>query len=113
MGNIFDISNGVLWKYYGESLEEVTISISITEIDEYAFENASIKKIILPSSLLKIGYCAFKNCRLLEEVITSKNILYVDAGAFIGCKNLKSIFLYPNYIFINTLFSSSYHIYTW
>lgn len=66
---------------------------SVVEIGSYAFSDATaLSDITLGDSLTKIGYAAFKNCRLIEKIT-------IPAGAELssdilqGCDNLKEISL--------------------
>lgn len=54
------------------TMEEYSIPEGIKEISESAFRNASINKLILPSTLNVIGDFAFKDCSNLE-IVTWKN----------------------------------------
>lgn len=81
-------------EYSSKDTETVVIPNEVTEITDYSFSGSScsnkIKKVIIPSSVTKIGRKAFFNCKNLEEVILPENIT-IDDTAFSDCKNLKSI----------------------
>ncbi len=53
----------------------------------------SIKQIILPSTIAKIGYQAFEDCKNLEEITFSEGLVALGHRAFAGCIRLKSISL--------------------
>lgn len=76
------------------------IPAGIAEIPERAFENASISKIVIPSSVTKIGKEAFVNCTKLTSVIFESTVgeavelpLTISARAFSGCTMLEKIIL--------------------
>lgn len=69
-----------------------TLPNSVTEICEYAFTgNSSLRKINLPESLEYIGYDAFFNLYMLEEITIPAKTWYIDEGNFNFCDNLKVI----------------------
>ena len=47
--------------------------------------------VIIPDSVHTIGYLAFQDCILLEEVDLGRNIKTIEHGAFLGCKSLAGI----------------------
>lgn len=69
----------IVQKYSGSAAEVVVPDtyegLPVTEIGEGAFENnASLKTVSLPSSIMRIGKRAFKNCSKLA------NVKYYQAG---------------------------------
>lgn len=81
----------------------VTIPEGMTEVMTAIFGSSPIKKVILPSTLIKLGdgtsaaAGTFYNSTALEEVIIkSNNITRIDAGIFAGCVNLKKVNLPSN-----------------
>lgn len=57
--------------------------LPVTEIASNAFyENQSIKKVILPSSIVQIGNSAFANCKSLYTVELSENLKIIGEQAF-------------------------------
>ena len=75
-------------------LEEINLPDKIHTIGNFAFKGTNLKKIKLPSGLGLIGTGSFQNCLNLEEVIIpSKHLSSVMFDAFIGCSNLKAIYL--------------------
>ena len=101
----YEISNGILQKWTGPETEidftaDSYLLSNIEEIGEYAFEgNTSLKSITLSSTVEYVSIYAFKNCTSLEKVVFDKkgaeSTLIVDAGAFEGCGNLKSVTFSP------------------
>lgn len=61
-------------------------------IEDFAFQNSGISKIVFPESIESIGKCAFNSCLDLEEIIipqTSRKVEF-DETAFQGC-NLRNL----------------------
>ena len=50
-----------------------------------------IRKIILPSTITKIGVFAFKDCISLKEIYIPDSIVKINDYAFAGCSSLKEI----------------------
>lgn len=73
--------------YFGEIL----IPEGIISIAENAFENCSISRIVLPSSLNKIGRRAFADCSNLVEVVLNEGLEEIAPWAFYGCNSLVKI----------------------
>jgi hypothetical protein len=97
-----------------KQLEEIIWSTSLTEIGEEAFAGCqSLKSIVFPESLKKIGDSAFAFCSNLSSIIFPQNLYEIGLwafngaaidkvvipikvkmvcnGAFINCRNLKTI----------------------
>ena len=55
----------------------------------------SLKKIVLPESLIAIGDFAFSGCKALKNIILPNSVKSIGNYAFDGCKTLKNIIL-PN-----------------
>ena len=81
--------------------DEITVPATVTyNEEEYPVEmigdnvfqdNKSVSKIILPSSIKRIGYYAFKGCSSLKDVGDISNCEYISNQAFYGCISLTSI----------------------
>lgn len=52
-----------------------------------------LKSIILPESITKIGFDAFKNCKSLTTLTIPRNVTTIDLMAFDTCENLEIIYL--------------------
>lgn len=112
--------DGVLYKGQTElvvaprNIKQVTISSSVTKIDDCAFEACtSLTDITVPSSVVDIGYDTFARCQNLTnitipngvetieycafrgsgltEIIIPESITEIDEYAFQGCSRLKKI----------------------
>lgn len=53
----------------------------------------NLKSIILPESITKIGFDAFKNCKSLTTLTIPRNVTTIDLMAFDTCENLEIIYL--------------------
>lgn len=85
--------------YETKNLFQVTLPETIETIERDAFNESSLTKINLPSSLRKIGYMAFCKCSKLNEAIFPDSLEYIGDWAFSGSrlfsvsipKNIKNI----------------------
>lgn len=77
------------------TLENYEIPEGVTTIEEYAFYESSIKNIIIPESVTKIGTAAFRGCYTLRKVSFKgkKGITKISAYCFHGCTSLQTISL--------------------
>ena len=67
------------------------IPYGVETIEESAFEKSCISKVILPSSLKKIEWGAFANCKNLIEVTVPESVKEIGSAAFYECTSLVSI----------------------
>lgn len=114
--------------FYNGKESVVEIPEGVTNIEPYAFAdeanpNTSIQKIIVPSSVIDIDNFAFSYCKNLTEIDWEKcKTLHLGVDIFKGCdslekisipksvsgilhfstpKNLKTIELHDNFIYVN------------
>lgn len=108
-----------LTHYYGSGgLVEIPESLLLTEIGNYAFSNfdyvakdendeisedepdltkmqylgdATIKTVIIPEGVKKIGAYAFANLTALEKVVLPTTLEAIEYGAFYGCVKLTEV----------------------
>lgn len=64
-------------------------------IGDNAFEDSSIKSILIVNSVTVIGESSFSGCENLYEINLPSTITKIGAGAFAGCRNLSGIKLPP------------------
>ena len=75
------------------NLEKVVLN-NVQIIGKDAFANCkSLKSIVLPKSLEKIGFSAFKGCSSLKEIEIPSKVTSISFFAFGGCSKLESISL--------------------
>lgn len=92
--------------FYGCSIEEFEIAESTTVIPDHVFGlsayTESLKKVILPESLLEIGRRAFWDCANLTELTTRgsnvngqlpEGLLKIGKEAFYGCTGLTALYI--------------------
>lgn len=71
------------------NIESVLIPSTVTSLSDYAFSRSSIKKIVIPDNVTKIGKGLCQNCESLIYVSMPSNISYLPHYSFKGCKSLK------------------------
>ncbi|MDD4291247.1 MAG: leucine-rich repeat protein [Clostridia bacterium] len=89
----FEIVEGVLTAYYGES-KRVVIPEEVTEIDDYVFfGHKEIQEVGFPTGLARIGKQAFYECELIKSVVLPDSLMSIGAMAFSACKSLTSVYI--------------------
>ncbi len=91
----------VVKKYYPNehSLEEKLndapeeVILGKTKIDEYAFANTNIRKVIFSATPRKIQNYTFQDCKWLEQVELTSGLERIGFCAFAGCERLKQLVL--------------------
>ena len=109
--NSFDIPNGVVTiadyaMYLCERLTTISIPNTVSSIGKFAFCQAGIKSVILPSSITYIGQKAFFGCNKLEtanfEGTSSWRVIPTEgkfvSETIIDSQQLKSSFTNANYL---------------
>ena len=94
-----DISNTTIEKYEGKNgtlpFNENAIYLA-NQMPPYSFNNyaagkATLKYVILPSSITKIDQNAFKQCKNLAEITIPNAVISIGESAFSDCINLKQL----------------------
>lgn len=67
--------------------KEIVIEPPIKVIEEKAFNEASVERVVLPDSLVEIKQYAFEMCLSLHEIIIPSSTRYIGDCAFWGCLN--------------------------
>lgn len=84
------VVNHTLNRYFGKEIR-YTIDEKITEIDAYAFKNNKIlQQVICPTKLKTIGFGAFENCRYLNTIVFNDQLEKIDQWAFALCNYLNN-----------------------
>lgn len=73
------------------SLKTITLSNSITTIEEVSLANCGFESIVIPDSVTSIKREAFSDCTNLKNVVIGKNVKTIAYGAFADCSSLTSI----------------------
>ena len=89
------------------NLTSVRLPQNLTSIPyRFFFGCSRLKSISLPDSVTQIGEGAFGNCDLQEqvvqEIVSSDRITYIDARAFEGNKNIYTVHIGKNVEYIQT-----------
>ena len=59
----------------------------------YSSYCSSLKNILIPNSVTRIGRAAFYQCKSFKEIIIPKSVQYIDRLAFRYCRNLKAVYI--------------------
>jgi hypothetical protein len=125
-GKNFKVSNDALYSYDGNTLiiyfnglgsTEYSVASGTKIIGYGAFAYSSLKKVILPDGLEKIGLYAFSNCEKLSEINIPDSVKYISSDkldgqympsyAFEKCYSLKEITIPAGIINYSEAFISS------
>lgn len=102
----FGVTFDMLWSYgsYSVYISDHTSTTNLGLLDwyttgyridsdglAYAFTETDLKKVVLPSTIKRIGEGAFKSCGNLENVEVPEGIQAVDKQAFWKCSQLQSL----------------------
>ena len=84
---VIEIGDGA---FLGSKLEKVVLPSSIKKIGKEAYHCCKkLKDIVLPSSLLSIGESAFSYCCSLEEISLPPKMEELGDNAYLACSSLK------------------------
>ncbi len=110
MNNEFDIRDGILYKYTGNS-EVVVIPDSVHRIHEKAFRFCNaITSVEVPDSVTWIEWGAFSFCENLECIKLPSTVKFISVSAIEGCTKLIEIIMEDNenyYVKGNKIISKS------
>ncbi len=73
------------------TVTEIAVSDGIERIEQMAFSDVNIKRIVLPDSVTYIGDYVFARCVSLESVKLSDSLKYIGNEAFYNTQRLKSV----------------------
>lgn len=77
--------------FQNSGLQEIEIPEGVTELS-YTFSDCNnLSKVILPSSLVKIGAYSFKGCTNLVSIALPQSVQVIGERAFGSCSNLNKI----------------------
>jgi hypothetical protein len=91
---ICDIAFGDDFEHTCESLREIVIPDTVTKIGFGAFmECNSLQQVTIPDSVIEIGDIAFWDCKSLQQIFISNSIKIIGEEAFWGCISLRQIII--------------------
>ena len=84
------------YAFSGMKISGVTISASVTAIDNNAFKDCKkLTSIVIPNNVTSIGVGCFENCELLASVTLGTGLTDIPNAAFNACKKIATITI-PN-----------------
>lgn len=75
----------------GKRVVDLIIPDGVTKINDYAFNGAGFKSIIIPKSVVSIGKASFQNCDSIFTIDIPEGTTTIGDFAFDMCSNLKSV----------------------
>ena len=106
-GIVYDIVDGEakVIGYEGTAkrvrIAETYNNTPVTCIDNFAFERCNLTSVIIPDSVISIGYEAFRYCKMASVVI-GNGVTTIGNFAFYGCRDLVSVTIGKNVTNIGT-----------
>ena len=73
------------------SLKSIIIPGNVLRIGDFAFEGCSIREIVIPDSVVSIGNRIFSDCTELEKISIPSTIKCIGDEAFYNCRSLQTI----------------------
>ena len=72
-------------------LKDVTIGEEVTSVEDAAFSDTAIEKLVLPSTVVAVKDNAFADCRQLKEVVLDEKLNFIGRQAFMNTVSLSKI----------------------
>ncbi len=94
MNNLFELRDDgkLLVKVLDKTVKKIVIPNSVTKIGVWAFKGCtSLESIDIPNSVTSIGKYAFEGCTSLESIDIPNSVTKIDDSAFEDCTSLESI----------------------
>ena len=95
-GKIRDFSNSTISPFTEDSqnISYVAMMSGVSYVGNNAFKNCKmIRDVIFPSSVREIGAQAFAGCESISTLVIPYGVTYIMNYAFIDCKNLKEVYI--------------------
>ena len=77
--------------FAGCTINTVLIPQSVTAICDGSFSYSQLASIVIPNSVISIGFYAFNGCQGLNSISIPSSVTYIGNDAFSNCSNLESI----------------------
>lgn len=92
---LIGIESGIIERK--SSIKQIIVPVGVTKLGENAFrECTKLESVELPETIETIGDSAFEDCYKLEHIELPKNLKNIEESAFRNCVNLKAIELPEN-----------------
>jgi len=87
---LIGIESGIIERR--SSIKQIIVPVGVTKLGENAFrECRKLESVELPETIETIGDSAFEDCYQLQHIELPKNLKSIEEGAFCNCVNLKNI----------------------
>lgn len=95
-GALYNKNKTTLKRYFGNNfLGNFDIPGSVKSVEAYAFSGANLESVTMTNSVTKLEEAAFSCCSYIKSIKLSDRITLIERGAFNDCSQLSSITL-PN-----------------
>lgn len=88
----YDLTSGAPWKKFKDQIKQVEVKVGVIKIGCCAFQNCKeLRSVKLANTVQEIRGNAFDGCECLEEIQLPRTIQEIGMNAFGGCKKLTQI----------------------
>lgn len=107
-----EIKDNILIKVNSRD-SKIVVPEGVVEIEYRAFSRLNVQEVVLPSTIKKIGMCAFNDCKYLTKINLPEGVEFIGSFAFsyTGIEDIKlpnSIKCIDDYAFSGTKFYEKY-----
>ena len=100
-GVLYNEDKTTLIKYpEGKQINAYVVPVTVTKIENSAFYDAKLEKVLFEETLVIIGENAFESCDYLRSVTVPGSVKEVGSAAFMECSNLKKVTIKPGVEYI-------------
>lgn len=78
-----------------KQLREIELPNTLLRIGNGCFQNSGLIRILIPDSVIELGYSVFQRCQNLEEIFIGQQVEEFYAGLFMECPSLRKIEIDP------------------
>ena len=95
--------------------ENISIPPTVRRVGDFSFHTMDDVKhgkrfctsVVVPDTVVELGYSAFSSCTVLEEITLPDHISRIPGGCFYGCSRLKKVHMGENTTFELSTFEGS------
>jgi len=96
-GDMAQFNQGAPWGDYRQQITGLSIGNGVTSIGNFAFSGfTNLPKVVIPASVVDIGYCAFDHCQKLASFeVETDNPVYCSVDGYLYSSDMKTLIRCP------------------